>query len=226
MVNLDLHMGEFVVWNECTYRVREYLNEYELYDVSDIHFVKPIQRISIELISDSFSRVAFCQYRGIEYPAFFIEDDNCYYKRNHSDNNMCCVSIYEMDEIWISLNRKSETTINTIYVNSKYKNNKPSNKKYFVEEMASGNYMTSYIEDMKDLSQTIKDLEKLYRDRIKFESPILEMMLIDYYICTFFIDGISFYFDCDYGIINIAVDNEEGNPYIFEIVDYFNRTYS
>lgn len=228
MDNMDLHMGEFVVWNECTYRVQTYsnTNEYELYDAGDIHCVKPIQRISIKNVSDSFSRVAFCQYRGVEYPAFYIEDDKCYYKRNinYSDDNMCCVSIYDMDEIWIRINRRNESIKDTIYVNPEYKNNKPSHKKYSVEEMANGNNMTSHLEEMKDLNQTIQDLEKIYRDRIKFQTPVMEMLIMDYYICTFFIDGISFCLDCDYGIITISVDNEEGNPYIFEMVDYFNRS--
>lgn len=228
MENIDLHMGEFVVWHECTYRVQTYLNtnEYELYDVGDIYCIKPIQRILTDNVSDSFSRVAFCQYRSIEYPVFYIKDDKCYYKRNinHSNDKMCCISIYDMDVIWVRINRKKKSTIDTVYINSKYKNNKPSYKKYSVEEMANGNYMTSYLEEVKDLNQTIEDLNKLYGNRIKFHTPVLEMLIMDYYICTFFIDDISFCLDCDYGINTISVDNEEGNPYIFEMVDYFNRT--
>jgi hypothetical protein len=56
MDNMDLHMGEFVVWNECTYRVQTYsnTNEYELYDAGDIHCVKPIQRISRSKRDGSF----------------------------------------------------------------------------------------------------------------------------------------------------------------------------
>ena len=110
-----------------------------------------------------------------------------------------------------------------VYLNKEHEKVLPSEFIFYIEEMASGNYMTAHLDENKDLFQTINDLEMLYDNRIQFSNPDFNMILVDYYICKFTIDNILFCIDYDYGLVTISPDDEKGNIYIREMVDYFNK---
>ena len=83
--------------------------------------------------------------------------------------------------------------------------------------------MISFLDDEKDLNSTITDLKSLFGDRIEIGEPNMALLMTDYYISQIRIDDSYFCMDCDYGIITISPEDTSGNPYIWEIIDHFNK---
>lgn len=109
-----------------------------------------------------------------------------------------------------------------VYIDEKQIEKEAVNRKFWAEEMASGNIMLSVPEDVLSIKDLEKVLNVLYGSRIDEKGGFSEALLWDEYIAWLNIDNIKFDITSDWGIVTISPKDSRGNKYIREIVDYLN----
>ena len=109
MKNIELPRGEFVVYKGQLYHTKSYIDEYELFDLQDKERINVMYRITKQKVDDSYTAFSYCDYKGVQYCAYKIENDMCYFKKivSNSTDELCCIPLYDITEVWTINNRKN-----------------------------------------------------------------------------------------------------------------------
>ncbi len=215
--------GNFGIYKGITYRIASYWHDVELFSIDDNDHHYVIRRVPKDEMEDLYTLHTHCRLNGIAYIVHKIENDIVTYERCVCDKVMFKKPLNEFDVVFRSKNRyKQHPESKVLYINNKM-DDTILNNHFVPEEMHNGHIMLSYIDIEMDVSDTTKTLKDLYGDRIVMHGAAPEMLIIDYYIERFTIDDIEFCMDCDYGIVTISPDNDNGDKYIWEMTDYFNK---
>lgn len=215
--------GDFGIYKGITYRTVLYWNDVELFSIEDSDHIYALRRVPKDEMEDLYTLHTHCRFNGIEYIVRKIENEIVTYERSVCDKELFKKQLNEFDVVFSSKNHhKQYTERKVLFINNKMDDTILNN--YFVpEEMHNGHIMLSYLDTEMDVSDTIKTLKDLYSDRIVMHGAALEMLIIDYYIERFTIDDVEFCIDYDYGIVTISPENDNGDVYIWEMTDYFNK---
>lgn len=215
--------GDFVVWQGNTYRAKSYLKEYELFDIKDVSRINPLRRIYKEQAEDYYLQYAYCNIKGVRYSADSTKNGYCLYHPHISCKYCYQERVENCNEIWLQRRRSDRMIeIETLWFRP-YCMEHPSRNKFYVEPMANQNIMTSYLNEVMSLKQTIENLHNLYGERIKMEKELI--LSQNDYFGQFQIDDCKFNLDMDdiWDIICISPKEKKGSSYIHEIVKYFNK---
>jgi hypothetical protein len=218
--------GNFGIYKGITYRTVLYWNDVELFSIEDNDHLYVISRVLKDEIEDLYTLFTYCRFNGIEYIVRKIENEIVTYERSVCDKVLFKKPLREFDVVFSSKKHHNQyTERKVLYINNKM--DEIMLNYYFVpEEMHNGHIMLSYLDSVMNVSDTIKTLTDLYGDRIVLQGAALEMLIMDYYIERFTIDDAEFCIDSDYGIVTISPDNDNGDMYIWELTDYFNKKIS
>lgn len=215
--------GEFGIYKGVIYRIVSYWHDVELFSMDDIDHYYVIRKVRKDEMDDVYTLHTYCRYHGIEYIIRKIENEMVIYERSVCDKELFEKPLNELDVVFCTKNRyHQEPERIVLYMNNKFEDT-IFNNLFVPEEMHNGHIMLAYQDTKMDVNDTIKTLKDLYGDRIIMHGANLEMLLVDYYIETFTIDDVNFCLDYDYGIVTINPDKENGDKYIWEITDYFNK---
>jgi len=215
--------GHFGVYKGITYRTVLYLHDVELFYIDDNAHDNVISRVPKNEMEDLYTIFTRCRFNGIAYIVRKIENEIVTYERYVCDKELFKKSLIEFDVVYSQINRQMQhPDRRVLYINNKM-NDDILNRYFVPEEMHNGHIMLSYLDTEMDISETTKTLKDLYGNRIVMHGAAFEMLIIDYYIEKFTIDDIEFCIDSDFGIVTISPDKENGDKYIWEITEYFNK---
>ena len=80
--------------------------------------------------------------------------------------------------------------------------------------------MLCWPEERLTLRKAVQCLKEYYQERISVSET--DVPFWDTYIQKFRIDRQNFIMTLDFGLIDISPEEKDGNPYLLEIVKYFN----
>lgn len=219
--------GQYGLYQGKLYRLKAYWHDVELFAIADIEKQNPIERVPTEELEDRYDLHTHAVLNGLDYLVKKIEQDVVTYERVVGAKELCQKKINEFDIVYqwkVRTGQKAEKSI--IYIKPGVNENEFLNRRFVPEEMYNGHIMLSFLEEEMGVMETLNMLEQCYGKRLQRTAPIVEMLMCDYYIETIKIDDRSFCLDCDWGIVTISPDGDNGDHYIREIADYFNKEIS
>lgn len=218
-------IGSFAVKDGVTYRETAYWKESALFDLHDTKQKNELIRVAKDQLSERFTAFVNCEYQGVRYSVWKIEEGYIYFFPFTNQKKTYCRPLAELDAVWIQRNYGNARVERELFYEPLQNKGLPWDRSFYPEEMYNGNLMLSYLEDVLDLSGTKKFLAGLYQGRIQFGKPELGALITDEYISSIKIDGKEFDFteDLAYELITISPKQADGNVYIREICTYFNR---
>ncbi len=221
--------SDWAVYNGIDYRCVRYFDKIELFDALDEENKNVLYTVSLNLIEDEYTIMTKAILNGVEYTVFDIEEGIVIYKRFINDENFIRRKTEEFELIvqYKSHSKNGHSTYlekSIIYINENKVTYDAVDRKYWPEEMASGNIMFCVDNELISLDDLYEALEKLYSGRISDKGSIPEAALFDEYIAWLSIDGIKFNISEDWGLVTISPEqNNVGGEYIRELIDYFNK---
>lgn len=219
--------GQYGLYQGKLYRLSAYGHDVELFAIDDIEKQNPIIRVSTEELGDRYDLHTHAVVNGLDYWVQKIEQDMVTYERVVGVKELCQKKINEFDMVYQWKARTGQNAEKSIiYIKPGVNENEFLNRRFIPEEMYNGHIMLSFLEEEMGVMETLNMLEQCYGKRLQRTAPIVEMLMCDYYIETIKIDDRSFCLDCDWGIVTISPDGDNGDHYIREIADYFNKEIS
>ncbi|MBE6877053.1 MAG: hypothetical protein E7496_10135 [Ruminococcus sp.] len=211
--------GEFVIWKNQIYRSKTYQKDYELFHLKDKNRNTPLCRIDRNQAEDAYRQFAYCELKGLRYRAVSVQDEFCEYQPFYPDF-FFRDRIEDMTEIWIQKNRSGQKPeIETVWLRP-YCMNPPSSHKFYVQKRPDMKFMLCWPEERLTFRKAVQCLKEYYQERISVLET--DVPFWDTYIQKFQIDRQNFIMTLDFGLVDITPEEKDGNPYLLEIVKYFN----
>lgn len=209
------------------YRYISYGNgKIELFSKEDIKKENVLYTVTADDLDDRYTKITHVIMDGISYVVYEIADDIVTFKRFVNDKKFISKSLKDFELVYEQKNHqkrdKKYIEKEIVYIDEKRIEKEAVNRKFWAEEMASGNIMLSASDDVLSINDLEKALDALYSSRISEKGGIPDALLWDEYIAWLNIDNIKFNISSDWGIVTISPEDSKGNKYIREIVEYLN----
>lgn len=214
--------GEFAVFEGHLYRATSYWHEVEIFEITDEKKTKPVKRVAKMELEDFYCLHTNAFLNGMVYIVRNIEEDVVTYERAVCDKELFKKKLTEFEAVFSCKNRTGkEMERNAVYIAPGVDADEIMRRRFVPEEMHNGHIMLAYSDEELGVVETINRLVQLYGERLTRKGAVPEMLMCDYYIETIIIDNQSFCVDCDFGIVTISPDGEDGDKYIREIAADF-----
>ncbi len=211
-------------YNGTEYRCVSYgNNKAELFAGDDSLKENVLYTVQADELEDCYTLMTYAILRGIQYVVYEIENDIVTYKKYVNDKEFMKKPKMDFELIYLQKNHTEYVEKKIVFIDEKRIDRAAVNRKFWPEEMASGNIMFSASDDLITIHDLNKILEELYGARITDKGGSPEALLFDEYIAWCNIDGNRFDISSDWGIVTISPKEEKGNKYIIELVDYLNQ---
>lgn len=199
----------------------------ELYSTKDIRLEKVLYTVIANDLEDRYTKITHAILDGVSYVVYEIDNDIVTYKRFINDNKYISKSLKDFEMVYEQknhqYNNQKYVEKEIVYIDVVRIDKEAVNRKFWAEEMASGNLMLSVSDDVLSINDLENALSALYDSRISDKGGFPDALLWDEYIAWLNIDNIRFDISSDWGIVTISPEDSRGNQYIREIVDYLNR---
>lgn len=200
-------------------------NKVELYDKDDFLMKNLLYTVTSAELEDSYTLMIRGILQGIEYLVYEIENETVTYTKYVSAQEFVKKPVTDFELIYSQKNHRDYVEKDIIFIDEKRIDREKVNQRFWPNEMASGNIMFSVLEDVITIKDLNIALEKLYSARITDKGGFPEAILWDEYQAWLSIDGHRLDINSDLGIVTVAPNDEGGNKYIMEIVDYLNQIF-